>query len=213
MKISVEFAHTNLAAIDKEEMERSAQAMKCVGQYLREEGHDLRSVVLLDDKKVEREEAEQLAADLFHLLENLKCAPDNWYYERDLINHLPELSQALPKKQRHELERSTRSYIRDFDALPCSVDIALWHTLRLGLLGQDPIIDRSDAVISILGDGNQEYEALARRNVLDHLASGMVSSRVISLYYPEKSSASFWPEALLAPLATALKEMAPCPAS
>ena len=207
--ISLEFAHTNLAAIDRREIIRSAEAARVLVDHLRSLGHDVRTVVLFDDKKVERDEAEMTSELLLRMLADLDSSPDSWWFERELKEHLPTLCDLLPEPIGRRLAKSAHRRLRKYFSLLCSVDIALWHALRLGVIA-DPRVQPAEVVVSVLADVNQEWEDTARRDYLDHLP-GEVSSRVISLYYPESASAPFEPATLTSQLDYTLKETSPCP--
>lgn len=211
MKVSVEYAHTNLAAVDTVGMRKSVAVARAVIRHLRAQGHDVQAVVLLDDKKVELERVADEVSGFLALVDELELSPDEIFSESQLRNWLPELTELLPLKQGRKLHRSADSYLKQYNNLPCSVDIALWHTLRLGLLGDAPV-GGADVVVSILDNGNREFEELARTQLLDYVRTP-VAQRIITLYYPESPQTPADISALLHELDTAMKEISSCQAS
>lgn len=210
MRVSLEFAHSSLAAIDEPEIARSAASAKIVAEWLKSEGHEVSPVILLDDKKVPPTESQAEGRKFIDLVGELGYPAETWYFETHLRRWLPQLKRLLPSRQARRLERDTTSYLRQYGCLPCSVDIALWHSLRLGYLdGGD--LEPCDIAISVLGDGNAEFEDLARRNFLDHIDEGNVSSRTVTLYYPESPTAEVHIHEMLDQLALSIKEAMTCP--
>lgn len=211
MRVSVEYAHTNLAAPDQEDVERSCMLARLVTGHLEQLGHEVQRAVLLDDKKAEPQQATLLAEWLLSTLQDTGDRPELVFYETELKAHLPALQRLLPAKPLRKLNRDTSHYAK-FGNLPCSVDIALWHALRLGVL-TDPRIRPVDVAISVLDAGNREHEDLAQSNLLDHLAdAGAAPTRVLRLYYPETSAAPFDSSDTLHELDQFLKEVGTCPA-
>ncbi|MDQ0733494.1 hypothetical protein [Arthrobacter sp. B1I2] len=204
MKVSLEFAHSSLATIDQQEISRSVEAALTVQEWLETNGHEVTTVILLDDKKVSPASAEERGRELLDLVATLGCPADSWFFETRLRRWLPQLGQLLPPQQVRKLDRDANRYLRQYGCLPCSVDIALWHSLRLGYLGESDI-EPNEIAISVLGDGNAEFEELARRNFLNHLEGGP-SNRIITLYYPESPLTTTNAHEMLNQLSLAIKE-------
>ena len=105
------------------------------------------------------------------------------------------LSLVNPKYQgaiRREMDR----YIKKHGVIACSHDIALWHSYRLGLLGEDASIVHvmsadgptkaapffAQQCLSVLGDENKEPENRAE-GILKRLTDRTILDRIEVVYY------------------------------
>ena len=212
MKVSLEFAHTNLAAIDTFDIARSVETARSIASSLRSDDHDVSTVILLDDKTLEPNEIVTRAGAVLEEVERLGFPADSCFLESQLRKWLPALGDVLLDRARKKLEHDSGRYLKHYGSLPCSVDIALWHTQRLGLLNgtnADPV----DLAVSVLGDGHREAEELAARHFLQYLKPAEARSRIITIFYPQSPLALLNLDELLDNLAVAMKEAPPCPVS
>lgn len=133
-RVDVEFAHRCAAPSDvdrtHQEIEQSTACARALIAQLTEHRIDAVSSVLVDDKKnvtaamgTRRQSA---VLDSVHRLE-----ADRVMLESELERHLPAFSASLPESSplpgRFERRR------RQHGELACSQDVAIWHSLRLGL--------------------------------------------------------------------------------
>jgi hypothetical protein len=219
MKVSVEYAHVMLPDVgrgkDSElpaavlaDIERSTAATIAVRDHLVSRGHVVETVILIDDKRLDQD-ARQAAAAVTGAAELAGLHPDIVYFERDLIHVLDPLRELLPRATLKRLDRTVKHSLVAYESLPCSIDISLWHALRLGVLGPvDKRIPEYDLAISVLGDGLHGFEESAQRDVLRHLADERVAHGILPLYFPERPSANFHPQALVEQLELHLEEAA-----
>ncbi len=212
MKISLEYAHASLGAIDKSDIQRSVEAARAVDARLVDDGHEVTRVVLLDDKTVDPANARERAEQVLGLAADLGLPGDLSFSETDLRSFLPNLEQILPSRARKRLNRDASTGLTKYGNLPCSVDIALWHSLRLGLLGVSEV-GSYDLAISVLGDGNREFEDLASDHFLRFLEPTGTISRIITLFYPQSPVAPPNTDELLNTLNIAMKEATQWPSS
>jgi hypothetical protein len=216
MRVSVEYAHSRIDLVDQGEMIRSVKAAQAVVGACTDLGHTVTTVALIDDKHVTRTEATTMVPSFLRLLAESGLEPQTCYFESDLLGFLGELRELLPTvRLQRALDRNIRNYRAkskpSAEYLPCSVDIALWHSLRLGMFSDQPL-PISDIAVSVLGHANLEYECLARQDYLRHLPYN-ASGRVIDVYYPDSLGRPFDPGSVAADLLHNLKGPETCPPS
>lgn len=215
----MEFAHANLDAPNWSDVERSALVARSLQRRLNDLGHGVHLCVLLDDKWTSTADRENFGETLLERLGDL--SPDYFCFERDLSVYVDDLNARLSGKAQRELSRNVRKYQGKNGSLPCSVDIALWHFLRLGVLDDHKQILRhtrpkseaaADLAVSILGERNIEYEDVASSNILKHFEPA-IRNRVWRIYFPEDADHPFDDVSADNLVQTETKEFLACPQS
>ena len=135
-------------------------------------------------------EAERGHPELFRMLDYV-C------FESDLVTLKDEFLNQLQPRQRGRIDREIDRYRRKHGSVACSHDIAVWHMLRLGLLGSgDQIIrairrrrERDDlhsfyarSALSILEEEDREAEERASE-ILRYCTERDVTKRLELIYY------------------------------
>ena len=219
MRFSVEFAHADLASPNWSDVERSALVARSLRRHLTSLGHEVQLCVLLDDKSTSVNDRAALSTTLLEKLADL--APDYYCFERDLSAYVDGLGARLSGRPQRQLARTVKKYRSKNGGLPCSVDIALWHLVRLGLVedhdriirAKDPSVDPIvDLAISVLGERNLEHELVASKDILDHVEPG-IAERVWRLYFPEDPDQPFGPTEADVLVQAETKEFLACPQS
>ena len=223
MIVSVEFAHGRLDVDNQptDDVMRSCTVAEHLVKSLIDQGHDVWTCVLLDDKRVSPTERDQKASNFFARLEG----PHVSYYcfERDLVPLAADLIALLPHGPRREkMRREIEEHVAEYASLLCSVDIAIWHLMRLGVVddkgqclhsfeGHPP--PKADFAISILGDQDGEHEKTARKDILMRLTEGKPIDRVRCLYFPDDVTHVLTKQEVIDVCKPALKELAKWPKS
>lgn len=192
--VSVEFAHTMLSpdgVRNIHELHRAQEFASVLLSDLERDGVLTSTAVLIDDKQVDEEERDLLARSV---LEDLAARPaiDVLCFERDLVVYADDLLATLSPTQRPRVQRSIRRRLDQYGTLPCSVDIAIWNLLRLGVLEDyNNVLQRRNAAadelpeiaVAILPEYLEEYEDAARRDILRHVMDFDFRGRIVTLYY------------------------------
>lgn len=199
MNCHVEFAHAKLGSVNWVDVERSCSVASMVVDHLHSEGHTTTQGVLIDDKGVERDKRAQLADEFLSKLNGPSVS--YFCFERDLSQYAVDLVALFVERRQRRVTDDIRRYFNKFHTLPCSVDIAIWHLLRLGLLADREHrliwfahphhIVNVDFVASVLGDQLNDFERQARMSLLNYLSDTRARSRIFNIYYPETLSESY----------------------
>lgn len=195
-RASIEYAHA-LLGLDADteaaatEHRIGAEIARLLKNGLEEMGVAAQTVVLLDDKQLSP--ARNRSIEASRVLASLDLKPDLFVFESDLRDLGPALLEVVrgPRQNRlaHEMERRA---IRG-SHLACSVDIAIWHLLRLGVLRPPPTVPKwqeqllaesvpHDRAYSILPNRLRAVEDKARRENINAV-SPEISKRIELLYF------------------------------
>lgn len=194
MRVSIEVGHTRLlpgGLFNPLAVQRSVTLGAELGSTLCEHGIDVHYTVLADDKELA---ARNRGRDVNSLIGVVgEQLPVDYYFpEHQLQVYLADVIALLPKEGlRRRVTRDLTQQLGETGALPCSADIAIWHALRLGLMADkkriavdhDGIFSPSDFIVSILPDGDQEAEQVARDRYLKHMPDN-AQNRVQRIFYP-----------------------------
>ncbi len=193
MHVSVEFAHAPVGSVDWFDVSLSCLVAGCLVRRLDELGYTAAPCLLIDDKNVASDARQALADHFLSRIEGLE--PFSYCFERDLADYVGDLVSLLSGRPRRRLTREIEHYRDRYQALPCSVDIAIWHLLRLRILSDrlhhivwlraEGHQSNVESVISVLGNQSLDSESLAKQNILRHLKVGDVTSRIVTIFYPE----------------------------
>lgn len=188
--ISVEYGHTVLDPTNRDavqdELIYSAQLAIRTREELVERGFVVQTVILLDDKHMSP--AFSRDEEATRLIESLPLVPDIIVFESDLKSLAPSLLAATVGSRRSQLTREIDSRAKKGLQLACSVDIAIWHLLRLGIVRSRRSTDftknlvPADIVVSILARREKAYEDKAFRENLSAV-SRTLSERIEIIYF------------------------------
>jgi D-amino-acid oxidase len=108
---------------------------------------------------------------------------DRIMLESELSRNLPELLALVPSRKRESLERDIADWrARHNGFLACSQDIAIWHTLRLGLIADMGVTwardcddvgnpDTQRVCVSVLPERFRPFEDRSYAEILRHIPS------------------------------------------
>jgi hypothetical protein len=182
--VAIEYGHSVLLRDggydDPDSLQTSARYAIDLRSALLGAGLTTTTQVLVDDKRVPRgkglpEAVAKLVADCRATMDT-----DCFVLESSLHRLLDSfLSGIVVPAARPRLTRKLTGYYTRKGALACSHDIALWHTLRFGLLDAGALAADDDPVpavdgvllacrvaVSILPTRTEEYEDVADRDLL-----------------------------------------------
>lgn len=177
--VSVEYGHTVLDPTTRdpqllESALESARIAKLAIDLLKTRGFGVQSCVLLDDKYLSPALDREHQAELF--LARLPLSPDVAVFESDLRSLAPEMLKLVEEPRKSKLTRELENRAAKGFPLACSVDVTIWHLLRLGLIpardqtGPTAAFNSSlasaDYAISILPGFEKSYEERAYRDNL-----------------------------------------------
>jgi hypothetical protein len=194
MHASIEVGHARLVpggVYNTFLVQRSVDLGRRLAELLREHGVDTHFAVLADDKELPRRGRDRGARALIGMIEP-QLQVDYFVPEHKLSVYVDALVALLPKDGvRRRALTGLRDTLKERGALPCSADIAIWHAMRLGLIldtariavDNDGVFRPSDIVISILPEGDEESETVARDRYLKHMPCD-VQRKVHRLFYP-----------------------------
>lgn len=202
-RVSVEFAHGVLGvATGTLDVERSCLVAKRLVERLRDEGHLVSTCVLIDDKPIDPHEDKQSLISAF--LQGLADGPEVDFVclETELVAYVDGLVSCVRTRSQRRVKRSIRRWLDEYGSLPCSVDIAIWHLLRLGLIADRGALVRPvgsaaqqphpvDVAVSVLADNLSEYESKAAEDILELLSDFNPQRQIGTLYYPVSGSFEF----------------------
>jgi hypothetical protein len=201
--VAIEYGHSILLRDggydDPDSLQTSVRYAIDVRSALAGAGLTTTTQVLVDDKRVPRgkglpEAVAKLAADCRASLET-----DCFVLESSLHRLLdPFLSGIVVPAARPRLSRKLTGYYARKGALACSHDIALWHTLRFGLLDPGDLAADGDLVpavdgvllpcrvaVSILPARTEEYEDVAARDLLVWTGFIDVERQVLKFFFSD----------------------------
>ncbi len=194
MRASIEVGHTRLVpggVYNTFLVQRSVDLGQQLAELLQEHDIDTHFTVLADDKELPRRARDRGARALIGMIEP-QLRVDYFVPEHKLHVYVDALVALLPKDEiRRRVRTKLRDTLKERGALPCSADIAIWHAMRLGLIDDiariavdnDGVFRPSDIVISILPEGDEESETIARDRYLKHMPDD-VQRKVHRLFYP-----------------------------
>ena len=193
--VSIEFAHSLLDPRNRTEstvgeLQFSATLARQLESELESQGIDVDTVILLDDKQLSPGLERNTEAQ--RLLSLIDVQPDFLVFESDLKQLLPALLEVVQEPRRGRLTTEIERRASRGDQLACSVDIAIWHLLRLGILRPPPRstepltpplgeLGPYALAVSILPRYLKEYEDKAQRENLSAV-SRTLSQRIEILY-------------------------------
>jgi hypothetical protein len=193
-RISIEHSHAILDPLNRtkvtvENLRRSAEMAAILKGHLERANMHVETVMLFDDKYL----SAALARDneVAPLLALLDSPPDFTVFESDLKRLAPAFISITSEPQRTRIARQMHAGRRA--PLPCSIDIALWHLLRLGVIrpsgrlrdaiaDPDEGFDPYDIAVSILPHYEKTYEDKARRENLSAVPSA-IADRIEVVYF------------------------------
>ncbi len=200
--INVEIAHAYWRMDDfTEQLAIDFKQSLNILSSLRQEnkGQRISVSLLIDDKRL----------DIFDKLDWLICESnrckdifsvvDYVTFESDLKNLLMLLYGTLKLSNRNAIETDIERYIKTQRKTACSHDIAIWHSMRLGALGNLNLpvylVKSSEIncdlrpsfcasrVISILNGSDRENEERAEIDILKYIEKDKLDWRNIERYY------------------------------
>ena len=153
--------------------------------------------ILIDDKRSNINNREKWISDNIFPVDNLKMI-DYLCFESDLKGYVSVLYAKLSAEHRTSVSRQMERYINKMGKTACSHDIALWHSLRLGVLGSRTLpvyqvahkgrIDIINSfiaknVVSVLNKSDREHEEDAEIDILQYLDPDVADYRRIGRFY------------------------------
>ena len=119
MRVSVEFAHTHLEAVNESDVALSSHVAGRVVDEVRRRGHEAATCVLVDDKRpmtVERDVAiSKFLADLPEPPVDFIC------FESELAAYADDLVELFDGGAKRRIGKLVRDRLAKFGTLPCSV--------------------------------------------------------------------------------------------
>jgi hypothetical protein len=194
MRVSLEVAHTALlpgGVFNQSAVHRSLDLGRTLRSLLEAAGHEVSHTLLVDDKQLSKEERNDVTEDFVALVDR-EFEVDVVAAEHRLSRYLDDLLDLLPPNGvRRRVSKQLHERLRDTGALPCAADIALWHSLRLGLIpDRDGVLtahrahfEPADAVVSVLIEHDREPEEIAVNRYLKYVEGA--GSRIHRVFYPE----------------------------
>ncbi|HSX41605.1 MAG TPA: hypothetical protein VLF21_03195 [Candidatus Saccharimonadales bacterium] len=181
--VSVEYAHIYTNDQIRKEHEVAIDELKTVTDKLDTAGESHNLVVLVDDYSFPDPSFDYEAYSKW--LAEKGFAPDFMYRESQLI---PLCDETLNLMKNEKSKQSLVKYVQN-KKYPCSLFIASWYLLRLGVLGH-PAFDKGVAankLINILPESFRPYEdealeiikATDHREIVDRISYEFIEGRQI----------------------------------
>ena len=202
VSINVEFAHVDLALpLSSEESEWNIVQSGKIAQDLLSEaesrGLSCTTSILIDDKHSDTAPSSEEVGKLLSFVRLHGPRVDFLCIESSLVSYEYRLLTCMKDTQRRRIERELDSYRHRYGKLGCSQDIAIWHLLRLGYLGEPQarsvipvgVTGQSrrpffaDEVVSVLPRGLAPFEEKAKSDLLDHCEDGEVENRIRLIFF------------------------------
>lgn len=200
VRVDIECGHHVLNSICSEveiqEVRASAEIATGLADQLRAHGFVVAYSLLIDDKRLTTEVS---IGD--HLREISSHAHglefDRIILESSLVELLPDLIESIGSRDKIRLRKQAEKWRATHEGyLACSQDVAIWHSLRLGLVTPKNGVSLKEDVssggpgnegctticISVLPRRLAEYEERARLDILRYV-SGYQSENVYQLYF------------------------------
>lgn len=201
--VNIEFAHTDFAV--PLEDPRSERDICISGELASKQlvahqtmGLECTTSVLIDDKNCERPPTFD---DVNHFLSMVALygpPVDFVCFESMLPEYEAALVKSLRPPERLGAQTEIERYKRSHGGLGCSHDIAIWHLLRLGILG--PVHPKSVTAISILASKRikpffarkvvsviptqyRQYEDRAQRDILNLCEEEGIARQIELIYF------------------------------
>lgn len=139
--------------------------------------------VLIDDKALQISDRQSWLEDVYTRWPHIFAQIDFLCFESDLSNIADLVISQLVTRNRGRRAREIERYRNKHGRVACSHDIAIWHSLRLGMLGyHDNLITRGpnwkaganfycSHIVSILEEENREEEIRAAE-IMREFSSG-----------------------------------------
>jgi hypothetical protein len=186
-------------AFDRDELLLSCEVANRLRANFENDNIDVFSILLVDDKKVDLDIRADLSDALTDYLRQFTKI-DYYCYERDLAGYVnPMLGRLAPPARRLQKVAIERRFEKGINTLACSVDVAIWHMLRLGLIEDANRVVRyldaigpysaADFVVSILPAYLQGPEEMAAEKILKFVKHDHdVRDRITPVYFTSGSS-------------------------
>lgn len=198
--VDIECGHHVLNSIcsdvEVQEVSASAEITARLAEQLRAHGFEVRYSLLIDDKRLTTEVSigDHVREISMHA-QGLEF--DRIVLESSLVELLPDLIESIGARERRRLKKEAEKWRAAHDGyLACSQDVAIWHSLRLGLvtprteMSLKGDIDSNGSIhedcttvcISVLPRRLSEFEERAQRDILRYVL-GYQSENVHQLYF------------------------------
>jgi hypothetical protein len=196
--ISLELGHTTLTrdrTFDHDELSRSCKLANRLRTCVVPATLSVVTTLLIDDKKIDARIRERRGGELTAYLQRF-AEIDYYCYERDLVAYVePMLACLTPRVRKTQREAIDRRRRNGYETLACSVDVTIWHLLRLGILEDTEHVLRplnadrpysgSEVTVSVLPDYLGDPEEKAAKRILKHLhGHPNVRNRVFPVFFP-----------------------------
>jgi len=193
--VSIEYAHTVLDPLNRNDdtlndLLLSTAIASNIRRKLQREGLKTQTAVMFDDKLLSP--ARSRDAEARNLLEVISLQPDVSIFESDLRVLASSLIDVVSEPRKAKLARAIEKRAHKGLPLLCSIDISIWHALRLGIFGDTApystgiegfrAIDSADIAISILTTREKTYEDRAIRENLQYIPD-LDSNRIRNFYF------------------------------
>lgn len=181
-------------ALDRDELDRSCVLANQFRARFTSDALSVVTTLLIDDKRVDSAVRRKRGSELMTYLSQF-TAIDYYCYERDLAAYVESMLACLtPRVRRSRREAIDRQRANGSETLACSIDVTIWHLLRLGIWEDTQRILRplqateaysgSEVAVSVLPDHLGAPENAARR-ILKHLdRDRSVDDRIFPLFFP-----------------------------
>jgi hypothetical protein len=178
--------------------------------------------VLVDDKQITTSSARRHAHDLLQIVQ--RYLPVTYACSERLLGSYKNslLSLLDDEDLRRRREDNLDHRLARYGTLPCSVDIALWHLLRVGEIADresllrplrpEVTVSGADVAISVLPETVSDPERIADRDWLRHLEGGRLLERVRRFYFPVSQYHEWSPAAAYAEAVELAQSVAERPA-
>ncbi len=193
--LALEFAHfAILPSLELDNLEdvhiSSEYALDLYGSI----NYPIQTQILIDDKRYKSTLDSELYAAIIckWLPKELKL--DAVTLESELQMLSTQYYDTISVKSRRRIVRKFSRYSAASGFLACSQDIAVWHSVRAGLirpekltvLGNEGVVPAS-VLVSILPHRNKEFEDLAMRDYLDCSVAAPWDDVIFNFYYPDNA--------------------------
>jgi len=184
--------------LNHDELSRSCVLANHLETRLRHSGICTITTLLIDDKRLDASIRGEHGCELIAHL-NQFATVDYYCFERDLATYVELMLQCLTSRaKRSQQESIERRFANGHKTLACSVDVTIWHLLRLGILTDTKRILRplhaadvfcgSDVAVSVLPDYNGDPEKTARRLLRRVRGNHDLHDRVVPIFFPSGES-------------------------
>jgi len=183
--INIEFAHIDFSLpIDSSACEAQIrESGRLAREYLRAQSnahYNCTTSILIDDKNCTNPPSMDQVSEFLGIVGDYGPQVDFVCFESTLPDYESELIKQVVPEERNTVRAAIERYKTNHGSLGCSHDIAIWHMLRLGLLGtvrsrsviQVGIVAQrakpffAERVVSILSKEFRAYEEKARHDLL-----------------------------------------------